>query len=254
MKTENPKNLIKTFSFWNIGIIVAGMLTLMFPPMLQARQSPVTMRPLSEFLAAQGTSHQYFPPVQDYVGWTDQAFTTFALVDYAGLADKWIKSQTGHSLGTRMNGSVLQRELADGKAQITVTLSTSKALGFAQSIQAIVDNEGDFLNTPTIFGAKAQEVVEGTAKAAVGPVTLITTFTISYPGAPLPDLIDVINDPGTYGPVTLSVISTTTGKSPDGKAAVLYNHQVAYTDSTTDPPQLIFPVAVTKIIGPDGDK
>src|SRR5690349_775360 len=39
--------------------------------------------PLSDFLSAQGTSAQFFPPVRDYVGWSDGALRTFALVDYA---------------------------------------------------------------------------------------------------------------------------------------------------------------------------
>ena len=80
---------------------------------------------------------QYFPPVKDYVGWADAALTTFALVDYAGLANEYIKAQTGHSLGTEVKGYVLECALASGRAQITVALFTTNALGFAQSVAVL---------------------------------------------------------------------------------------------------------------------
>jgi hypothetical protein len=123
--------------------------------------------PLSDFLNAQGTSTQFFPPVPDYVGWSDGAARTFALIDYAGLADEYIKGQTRLSLGTKVTGSIKACAFVGGKAQIRVALSTTQALGFAQSIKALRKNKFDFLNTPTIFGAKAQDVVNG-ATPAVG--------------------------------------------------------------------------------------
>lgn len=85
----------------------------------------------------------------------------FALVDYAGLANKYIKNQTGHSIGTKVNDFVMECALPDGRAQVTVNIITTKALGFAQSIKDLAENNFDFLNTPTIFGAKDQEVVTG---------------------------------------------------------------------------------------------
>jgi len=150
---------------------------------------------------------QFFPPVKDYVGWADAVApgavlaTTFALVDYAGLANQYIKAQTGRSLGTEVRGYVLECRLVSGKAQVTVALFTTNALGFAQSVAVLAENGFDFLNTPTIFGAKAQDVVKG-EKPALGPVTLFTTFTISHPGGPLPDFLDVAFAT-KYGPAKL---------------------------------------------------
>lgn len=194
--------------------------------------------PLPTFLEAQGTSSLFFPPVRDYVGWNDGAFTTFALVDYAGLANQYLKVQKGISLGTAVRGSVIQCALAEGsgRAKITVALTTTRALGFAQSIQALRKNKFDFLNTPTIFGVKAQDVVN-VADAALGSATLSTTFFITQ-GAALPDLVDVlVNNSANYAPVTLSFTSATVGKCSDGREARLDVHQLA---STNDKGTLIF--------------
>lgn len=67
----------------------------------------IKTRPCSDFLNAQGKTSRFFNPVPDYVGWTDAVNPntllpeTFGLVDYAGLADKYIKAKTGKSLGVR---------------------------------------------------------------------------------------------------------------------------------------------------------
>lgn len=205
-------------------------------------------RDFSEFLITQGTSSQFFPPVQDYAGWTDGKFTTFALVDYAGLADKYIKEQKGFSLGTEVTGSVLECALADDRTEITVALSTTKALGFAQSIAVLTENNFDFLNTPTIFGAKAQDVVSGAA-AATGPVSLFTTFSIKAPGDPLPDFLDVVNNPASYAPVKFSFMSKTCGTTPDGRKARLDVHEMA---STNEDNELIYSVEHVKVVRAQG--
>jgi hypothetical protein len=245
MKTADPKKSMKTTSLWKNTLVFAALIAFLFPILSEAGQMrkpdplvgktvlSVTSRPLFDFLDAQGTLNdppQFFPLVKDYSGWADGNFTTFGLVDYAGLADKYIKAQTGHSLGTTMEGNVIERRLVDGTAQITVVLSTKRALGFAQSIADLINSNFDFLNTPTIFGAKAQDVVTG-KDAAVGPVTLLTTFSISAPGAALPDFLDVINNPAQYAPVKFDFTSTTVGMRPDGKKAILHVHQVGSTDA-----------------------
>lgn len=257
---------MKTISLWKNTLVVAALLAVLFPILAEAEPmgeaGPLigqhcTTRPLSDFLNAQGTLNnppQFFPPVKDYVGWADavdpdtQLPTTFALVDYAGLANEYIKIQTGHSLGTKLSGLVVECKLADGKAQIAVTLFTTRALGFAQSIADLAQNGFDFLNTPTIFGAKAQDVVNG-ADAAVGPVTLLTTFSISAPDAALPDFLDVVNNPGDYAPVKLNFTSTTFGKCSNGSKALLHVHQVA---STNDQNALIFSKETVEVVDTDG--
>lgn len=272
MNTQNTKKMMKTINLWKSTLILTAMLAVLFPilgeagpmgkygPLEQAgpllgqlvgRQClSVKTRPLSDFLNAQGTLNdppQFFPPVKDYSGWADavdpntQLPTTFALVDYAGIANKYIKAQTGHSLGTEMQGSVIECKLSNNTAKITVALFTTKALGFAQSIQALANNNFDFLITPTIFGAKAKDVVNG-ADAAVGPVTLLTTFIVqkdSNGKFPLPDFLDVVNNSAKYAPVTFNFTSITFGKCANGKRAGLNVHQVAATNDK-NPPELVF--------------
>jgi hypothetical protein len=190
MSTDRP---------WKATLCLAILLAVLLPPRGEAGPMDdalqlvdkhclsVRGRPVSDFLNAQGTLNeppQFFPPVRDYVGWADGGFITFGLVDYAGLANEYIKAQTGHSLGTRTTGLVLECKLADDRSQIVVALLTTRALGFAQSIADLEASGFDFLNTPTIFGAKAQDVVAG-AEAAVGPAVLLTTFSIARSRTPV---------------------------------------------------------------------
>jgi hypothetical protein len=259
MKPTNTKKFMQ-MSLWKNTLVVATLLMVLFPILAEAgtlgkagqlsgqNVINVTKRPLSDFLDAQGTLNNppvFFPPVKDYSGWANNPATTFALVDYAGLADKYIQEQTGHSLGTKVNGSVMERVLADGKTQITVVLSAMKALGFAQSVEEIANNNWDFLSTPTIFGAKAQDVVNG-AEPAVGQATLLFSFSISAPGAPLPDILDVFNNWASYAPVNISFTSTTVGKRPDGKKATLHIRQVA---STNDQNQPVWSMEKVELVG-----
>jgi hypothetical protein len=237
----------------NVAVSVVALLAVLFPTVGEAKGKDCESRSLSDFLDAQGTLDDpplFFPPVKDYAGWADGKFITFALIDYAGLANNYIDDQTGQSLGTEVSGSVTECALADGTARITVSLFTSRALGFAQSLEDLANNNFDFLNTPTTFGAKAQDVVNG-ADAAVGPVTLFTTFSISAPGANLPDLLDVIGNPAQYAPVKVSIKSTTCGKRPDGSEARLDVHQMA---STNNADELVFSVEHVKIVSAHGGK
>jgi hypothetical protein len=242
---------------WKKTLVVTAVLIALLPlgsgaGTLKDNERGCTKRPLADFVNAQGTLNdppQFFPPVQDYVGWAGGDFVTFALVDYAGLADKFL----GGVLGTKVRGHVLECALRDGTTQIVVRLITTRALGFAQSIAQLIANNFDFLNTPTIFGAKAVSgpddpgtgVIDGAA-AAVGPVTLFTTFTIAGPGAALPDFLDIVNNPANYAPVTLRFHAVTSGTRSDGTRAHLHVRQVAATDAAG---VLVFSEEVVEIVG-----
>jgi len=224
-----------------------------------------TMRPLSDFLDAQGTSGStFFPPVPDYVGWASSDLVTFALVDYAGLANRYIVDNGAKSLNTQVNGQVRECTLpadAEGnvKARVTVKLVTANALGFAQSIADLsaTNPPFDFANTDTNFGAKAVDVAAG-AEAAKGTAKLTTTFTIESPGAALPDFLDVafIPEPGddtypyAYAPASLDFHSTTIGRLPDGQRARLNVDQVAATQGTGEEAGWVYSVENVEIVVP----
>ena len=96
-------------------VAFAGLLL----PGIALAETGVHPRPLSDFLDAQGSTSIFFPPVPDYVGWTDADFETFALIDYAGLAATWLEDNDGPLLHTHVGGHVKERENDDGTAEIT---------------------------------------------------------------------------------------------------------------------------------------
>jgi len=223
----------------NAGSVGKAGLTGSAAPVVGQECKKVTNRPLSDFLSQQGTTSalQFFPPAKDYAGWTDSQSnpTIFALIDYAGLANDAITAAGQPSLGTTVTGFVIECALKNplpnnNKAQITVALFTTKALGFAQSIANIGPGN------PKSFGAEAQQVING-APASVGPATLVTTFSIPNPGDKLPDLVDVYGNnnppynPIINAPITLRFASTTFGRC-NGRKALLTVLEEASSDNT----------------------
>lgn len=248
MEVENGERSMKTAILWKTALVVSALLVFLFailgeaapvgeagpqvaiqPAKATKPPSKVTIRPLSDFLDAQGTGDMFFPPVRDYVGWSDsqEEPTVIALVDYAGLASDYLRKRHV-KLDTRVNGFVIQTELASGRAQIVVSLFTANALGFAQSVADLTDNgqhDPDYLNTPTIFGNKAQDVARG-KEAAVGQSSFWVTFSIPKPGAPLPDLVDVlVNNPDAFRPSDANFVAIIPGKCEHGKKAILHVDQ-----------------------------
>jgi hypothetical protein len=148
-------------------------------------------RPLSDFLSAQGTF--CFPdgmggclvilaPVPNYLVLTNAANTIAAQVDYAGVANRW----AGGAFGTQVSGTVTERSLSDGRAQVDVTLQTTHALAIAALIGP----------GPLLFGHYAADVLAG-ADAAFGTSSVHFSFINTAPGAPLPDLEQLLFFPAS---------------------------------------------------------
>lgn len=168
-------------------------------------QSSLQTRPFDDFLAAQGsfcmndgqsptasdTSSDHtegctrmVPPVANFVGWMDDTSKRAASVDYAGLADDYIVSQGGSSLGTEVDGSVSERILDDGRAEVTVRVKTRNALTWVV--------EGfDFAGGRVLMGSRAPDVLAG-ARPVLGDAVLEVVFINPAPGAPLPDLTQLL--------------------------------------------------------------
>jgi hypothetical protein len=154
-------------------------------------QSGTVQRPISDFLSQQGTycvanptpppaCLLFNPPSLNFLGWGDLPFDKCAAVDYAGLTN----STYGGIFGTETSGTVVERPLRDGRAEVTVTLHTAKALTF------VVADCSDFANGQLLFGHRATDVLAG-ADAALADSFLEITFTNSAPGAPLPDFFQL---------------------------------------------------------------
>jgi len=146
----------------------------------------------------------FVPPVANFLGLSDPSEQLFAAVDYAGLADDF----AGGIFGTQTTGSVTERALKDGRAEVHVRLSTTNALSWATVF-------GDF-NGPLLFGHRAPDVLSG-AEAALGESLLHVKFINTAPGAMLPDLIQLVfvPEPGQEL-IFISFVARANGPLADG--------------------------------------
>ena len=168
-------------------------------------------RPLSDFLSAQGTFCQdvlgdgtcylFNPPVPNFLGFSNDTDTNndgvpdkpqwFAGVDYAGLANGYF----GDLFDTRLSGSVFERPLADGRAEVTVTLRATGANGWVIPFDLSGDVLAQIAGATTVFGHRPEDVARG-AEPAIGDSWLHTVFINGSQGAPLPDILQVVFGPG----------------------------------------------------------
>jgi hypothetical protein len=159
----------------------------------------VSQRPLSDFIQAQGTTTCFNPPLPAVqvpganLGWisviTDLP-VRFALLDYTGLTAKFLKDNYGIDLGTTVSGSVSERQLANGRALVTVNLQTKNALTWATNFDPDPNAPIDQVATnPLLFGARAQDLIMNPLRTpALGSSHFRIVFTNTAPGAPLPDI------------------------------------------------------------------
>ena len=172
---------------------------------------PETQRPLSDFLSAQGSTSMFFPPFPDFVAWTNNnPQTRFAAIDYTGLVAAYLQSHGGPSLGTQVSGSVSERPLADGRAEVTVDLRTTRAMSWAVGLP------GDIMNDPPIFGYRQGELLANPSLTpALSSSELNVVFTNDAPGAPLPDLVTAfILGNATPGQQLLKLMFRSSGSGP----------------------------------------
>jgi hypothetical protein len=150
----------------------------------QAAASSVQIRPIEDFLDAQGSSPD-FPESFNYAAWIDPQTQRFASVDYAGLANKWIEKESdlAMSLGTETEGKIIERLLPDGRAEVTVLLHTKNALTWVAQFVPVGLPWGDAL-----FGHFAEDVLAG-KDPALGDSFLKAVFINDAPGDPMPDLL-----------------------------------------------------------------
>jgi hypothetical protein len=158
-------------------------------------------RPIEDFLSTQGTfcvpdgsggCFLYVPPDPNFLGWNndlDSAIIYFAGVDYAGLANAY-----GPDKEPAITGTVTERPLKDGRAEVTVLLHTKNA-----NIWVIeLDFSGDLLdqiaNKPTLFGHRPADVLTG-KQQALADTFLHVRFINTAPNVALPDLVQLVNFP-----------------------------------------------------------
>jgi hypothetical protein len=131
-------------------------------------------------------------------------------------------------------GTVKERVRPDGRAEVRVKLEARNALSWAFLIaDADFRDPLVFLNTPLSFGARAQDVVKG-AQPALGKASFDITFTNTAPGAPLPNLLQLVSDPQRPGqaPWSFKFQSKACGLKPNGAPAELRVRQNCGNDGT----------------------
>lgn len=194
--------------------------------------SGVTFRPIQEWVDAQGTfclgeppnCFLFVPPVPNFLGLNDPQSELGMSVDYAGLADL----ACGGIAGTTFAGTVREKVLPDGRAEVTVELLTTNAIAWVIDLPIPPPQANPFGEAPVLFGVRWEDddgdcVLDGAP--ALANSQLKVTFIISAPGAPLPDLLPVLFF--TDDVLAISFHAEAVGELPDGTPAIAEVHQVA---------------------------
>ena len=181
-------NMHNTRPWLSIVATLGVMLLLLGVAPITSVAGKTVHRPISEFLSAQGTycfdngaggCDLLIPPDPNFLGWSTGAGKTPVLsagVDYAGLATE------AYSPGKKpqIEGTVTERPLADGRAEIRVQLHTKGANVW------ITGDAGTLL-----FGHRPVDVAAGKGQA-LGDSFLDAVFINPKPGDPLPDLMQLL--------------------------------------------------------------
>jgi hypothetical protein len=163
-------------------------------------------RPIDDFIKAQGTTAvfnqgPFAPGLPDYaVGFTtancpgdfcQYPTTRIVVVDYAGGANKYLKKHGYGSLDTKTDGSITERLLPDGRAEVTVVLHTTNALTFASTWDSSLPSPPESAETNMrLFGSSVQDLFrDPSRRPALGNSDLIMIFKNPTLGAEMPDLV-----------------------------------------------------------------
>lgn len=189
--------MIKKMKYRHISLVIT-MLTVGFMALAgvqYARAEDSVIRPISDFVDTQGTyciddgaggCYLLVPPLENFLGWFDPSNPgRLSSIDYAGIAEDYIVSNGGTPLGTQTSGTVVERPLDDGRAEVSVVLQTKNALTW-------VTPDGDYAtgDENLIFGHKVLEVMSGATPGLCQSLFKLT-FINSSPGADLPDLVQL---------------------------------------------------------------
>jgi hypothetical protein len=181
-------------------------------PSLALAGRPV-LRPIEDFTSAQGTycyqpapgaaCFLAEPPTGNIIAWStfQDGYRRFARVDFAGLVDRYLVANGLPAVGTRITGTIVERPLKDGRAEVTVVLHARNAPAWVR-FNPWNDLNGDGLGTSNevtapstwVWGARAAELAAGAVPTLVDAEYTLVFINPSM-GAPMPDLLQFSFDP-----------------------------------------------------------
>jgi len=195
--------------YWRNGVATIALIFGLITSLPPVQAGNAIQRPIEDFVEAQGTyclddgsaaCFLFVPPIQNFLGWEDPVQERCASIDYAGLADRWL-TESGDSVGTQFYGSITERPMADGRAEVLVNLQTKNALTWVAQGELTYDEDEnetlicDSASAPLLFGHRAPDVLYGGEEPALCDAYLLVKFINTVPGAPLPDLIQLSASP-----------------------------------------------------------
>jgi hypothetical protein len=212
--------LLRSFTAPLVGLLVFTALA--GTPQQASAAGRVHERPISDFLKAQGTFDfglLFVPPAPNFLGADDPDARLIMSVDYAGLVD----AACNGLANTQFAGKVKEKRLADGRAEVTVELFTLDAITWVAA-------GTDFAHDPVIFGVRWEDqggqcVIQG--RPALGNSMMKLTIINTRPGAPLPDLFQLLAAPlpgQELRAITFRAVAI--GKQADGTWARAETRQV----------------------------
>ena len=144
--------------------------------------------------------------------WTDPEQGVFAVIDYAGTIDAAVTFISGGavSYGTETSGSVTEKALPDGRAEVHVRLHTTNAWSFGV----------DFINGIVAFGNDPGATLGG-AVPGLGNSYLHVKFINTGLGDPLPDLLLLAPEEFLF----LQFVANAEGPLEDGAWGCLHTTQ-----------------------------
>jgi hypothetical protein len=191
---------------------------LSFPLRVEALQdrlcpSSTTILPISAFVAQQGHDAFFTYPtgVPDSQGWNNSVFdpgatptdpTRLIMVDYAGVAAKWLNQNYGINLHTAITGFVTETPVgSSGLMEVSLDLEATNALTWVANINGINSNaQGAVPTLPLEFGYRADELVGHPERhPALSNVHMQETW-VENVGADLPDVARLNEDYAKFAP------------------------------------------------------
>ncbi len=201
---------MKYFVFLRNAFYSISITSFMVIFLSEAAVAKTTVRPINDFISAQGSILADLGPVNGgelYGGklfiWGNSLNQLFR-VDYAGTDAKGLLAVGGPDVKTTFSGVIVEQSLADGRAEVVVHLVTHNAIAFmdnASSFPVNCSNGGAafFTLCPAIFGYNIVELANGIGKPVLVDSEMDIKLINTALGASIPDIAFISFSPSSSG-------------------------------------------------------